>query len=95
MSGAEMEPLTFAQLKLFEIKRCADVKEILSYLTTKCLENVTGSFDDLFYSVSNRVYSEYALEFFGDAGNDGSDKKIPRPPDSQSEPNVKTKIAKP
>ena len=55
-----MEPLTFANLKLFERKRCADIKEILSHLTTKCLENLTTSFDEFFYSVSTRVYSEYA-----------------------------------
>ena len=60
-----MEPLTFAHLKLFERKRCADIKEILSYLTTKCFENPITSFDDFFYSVSTRVYSEYALEFNG------------------------------
>jgi hypothetical protein len=94
MSGAEMEPLTLAHLKKFERTRCADIKEILSYLTTKCLENLTTSFDDFFYSVSNRVYSEYALEFYGDACKEGSDSKIHRLPKNQSESNVKTKIAK-
>ncbi len=69
-----MEPLTFAQLKLFERKRCADIKEILSHLTTKCLENLNTSFDEFFYPVSTRIYSEYALEFYGAMVKEESDR---------------------
>jgi hypothetical protein len=75
-----MEPLTFADLKLFERKRCADIKEILSHLTTKCLENLNTSFDEFFFSVSTRVYSEYALEFNGAMAKDESERTMHRLP---------------
>ncbi len=91
-----MEPLTFADLKSFERKRCADIKDVLSYLASKCIENLNTSLDAFFYSVSTRIYSEYALEFYGAVSENGSDRKMHRLPNNQADVcNGKNKVVKP